>query len=78
MHKLICTLVFVFVSSFGSTAFSATSEQVLEIWSFVHVDASRLSNSQAASVIDVIHGSDGDAEKRTIAKTLIGKYQLSR
>lgn len=75
MTRVIFLMLFSCSSVFGAAAVAITPEQSLEIWSLTHADASALTDAQAASVINVLHGSEGIADGRATAKALIKNYQ---
>ena len=75
MTKFVSAVALIIATATGSAALAATDEQVLEIRGFVGDNAMGLSNSEAASVVNVIHGGGSISERRATVRSLIGKYQ---
>ena len=74
--KTVATLTaLVLAAATGSAASAATDAQIAQIENFANVDASGLTNAEAASVLNVIHGGESISEKRSLVENLVGKYQ---
>ncbi|MHA7877280.1 hypothetical protein [Roseivivax sp.] len=65
----------VLATATGSAALAATDGQIAQIETFANVDASALTDAEAASVLNVIHGGDSISEKRALVENLVGQYQ---
>ncbi|MCE0504492.1 hypothetical protein LR948_03945 [Roseivivax sp. GX 12232] len=65
----------VLATATGSAALAATDGQIAQIENFANVDASALTDAEAASVLNVIHGGDSISEKRALVENLVGQYQ---
>ena len=75
MKTFAATAALILATATGSAALAATDGQIAQIETFANVDASGLSNSEVATILNVITSGDSISERRSLVENLVGKYQ---
>ncbi|MHA6326752.1 hypothetical protein [Roseivivax sp. CAU 1753] len=75
MKSFATAAALILATTTGSAALAATSGQIATIEGFANVDVSGLSNSEVATILNVMNSGDSASEKRALIDDLVGKYQ---